>query len=1021
MSSQRHHARFGADQLACIASYFSSASQRRQQQPHGRLPLAWVAASPSARLVAEQRNAWVVLPFDSTVLAGNPYALDENEDNAFGVALANATTPLFILNEALGLGAAADGCKGGAPTTAELSDKPASPTSTSAKAVSWISQATESLADVNHAAAPVKTQKPAFWGTSRAKPPAQKSTRPSTGVRGSRVEDPLEEAHSCGVHVGGLTTVLISGVHLYEKSLLTKSRASRPSQDSAPKQPTNASPHTSKQRINPSATLLFPSTTCCGGSVSSLLAVPPNAAVYDAILTDGAGPDSLTASQVNRSNLFRDGAELHEDDGGAEDETAHDPQTAASVYTVQQVNKLHRQVRDGDVADAFTTVWYRHVFVDAEEVTANVLCGVSQWWLQRPVRVHELPTTKVSNLQQQHRDEAAAQPSLLKAPALYVKFVVDIGADLWWPHRLLSVVRHRFAEHRWHSVALVRWVVLLWLLLSVVLESVVHGVPKIPTRHAASAQQDAADLVASFYRMGETYGGQDQLAALDVSHTSTRGVHLLACALGKVLGACTGIVREEKDARLSSRPDHFGALDVAGCIQLHHRQGEMHLLAAHLKALRECSAKQARAAPSAAPSCPLPLVNLLMMLSLDDVKVRATRSTTGLALALLSHHGDLTWISGAGCSLDNAALHELGKYALLVEAVTATQPLHCGSAATHRPSACSICAMDLTSALSLDDLNPVAYLPQLEQLLVPFTYVIDDGVARLDGHTYPQDLRDFLALCPEEKMSTLEEPTQAVVREGMQALQQLTTVSSDSTASSRAPNTSRKASRGDSRASNPAVEALHQRFRSHLYQVDFTYCSFLSSVNGLVNQQRLELLNLSQTRINKDGMFANAEKTRPSSTAHTPSPPLRLFVAEMCAHLSDLGGLAHLSTLECIVVRSGSLGDDGLRSVCTKRMDRLQLLDLSYCDRLHHVSCLASLPALETLILDSSDVTPAEVRQLRQSRSLKTLSVRFCTGFAFIGKDKAELEEVLGKFPCLQHYVYEDLVGDDELRKKKTS
>ena len=61
-----------------------------------------------------------------------------------------------------------------------------------------------------------------------------------------------------------------------------------------------------------------------------------------------------------------------------------------------------------------------------------------------------------------------------------------------------------------------------------------------------------------------------------------------------------------------------------------------------------------------------------------------------------------------------------------------------------------------------------------------------------------------------------------------------------------------------------------------------------------------------------------------------------------------------------------------------------------------------------------------EVRQLRQSRSLGTLSVRFCTEFAFIGKDQKELEEVVGTFPSLKHYVYEDLIGDDALRKKKT-
>lgn len=1008
-----------ADQLACIASYFSSVSQECRQRSHGRLPLAWVATSPSARLVAEQRHAWVVLPFDSTALAGSPYAQNDNEDNAFGAALANATTPLFTLRAALGLDAADTSSSAATVATTDSasgrvgSSSPAPPTSPSAKVMSWISQTTESLSDVNHAASPVESQKPVFLGTSRAKPPAQRSTRstrPSTGVHGPRVEDPLEAACTCGVHVGGLTTVLVSGAHLYEKRLSCKQPAG-PSQCTSHKSPSACGAQTGRDRnINASSTLLFPSTTCCGGSVSSLLCVPPNAAVYDAA--------AMNEVSATGSPLFKVGAVLHEDDGGAEDETAHDPPTGASVYTVQQVRKLHEQVRGGHVDNAYTTVWYRQLFVNGEEVTERVLCGVSQWWLQRPVRLQELPTTVF----------ATNQPTFLDAPPVYVKFMSDIGANLWWPRRLFSVVHCRFLAHRWHSVALLRWAVLLWVFCAVLVESLFHGVPDVPAHYAASPQ-DTVDLVMSFQRLGEVYGGKDQLAALDVSHTGVRGVHLLACAIGKVVGSLA--------CHADNEVDRFRALDVAGCIQLHHHQGEMHLLTPQLQSFFLYASQQAQRISSKNPTSPLTLVDLLMAVSLSEETTRAPRSATGLALALLSHHGSLTWVSGPGCSLDNAALHELGTYALLVEAVTSRQSTNVSAAAPALPCwSCSICAMDLTSALSLDDLNAVAYLPCLEQLLVPFTYVTDDGVARMDGHTYPQDLLDFFALCTENKMSMLDARAQGVVKDGMKALEQLTASSNDAPAltastgrnghSATTASNSCSNNNNNNKVHHHAVEALHQHFRSHLYQIDFTYCSFLSSVNGLVRQQRLELLNLSQTRINKTGLFGTAEKSRASSPSSSSSslkhsfPPLRLFIAEMCEHLSDLSGLAHIGTLECVIVRSGSLGDDGLRAICTKDMQQLHLMDLSYCDRLHHVGCLAALPALETLILDSTDVTPAEVRQLRQSRSLGTLSVRFCTEFAFIGKDQKELEEVVGTFPSLKHYVYEDLIGDDALRKKKT-
>ncbi|KAG5468150.1 hypothetical protein LSCM1_02124 [Leishmania martiniquensis] len=1012
---------FSADQLACIASYWPSAAHRcgfGGVQHQKRLPLAWIAVSPAARVVAEQRHAWVVLPFTHTgACPANAEACGSSSDltgNVFGAALANATTQPRVLQLALG----ADGAGASVIGVASASSQQSLQGSASRSVLSWLKRTSESLANIDHRVSRV---------TSASLATANGGS--SSAARG--MMDAADAARCCGVHLGGLTVVLVSGVHELDAAGGTALREDKASSGGAEMHESDSSLHGEGEAAALHPGLLFPSTTTCGGSVASMLSVPPKAALYDTI-TGGAGEEGMPSTG---NSIFRSGAELHGDDGGADSDTANDPKTAASVYVVEQLSKLRHHMREAErqqasatglsSRDLLGTVWYRQVFVSTAEATDEVLCGVSQWWLERAIRRDELPTAvpRFSNVAQRNRSICVSgsgeESQALPPPSLHIKYVTDVFANVWWPHRFNMALKHRLAEQTTHASWMANLLRLIWVVLVVLVETTLRGVPPVAAPFRVSDGQRSGsqnspshrrgvrplDLVSAFHKMGKVYG-KHRMEALDVGHTRVRGAHLLACALGSVMAPATTSDGE------AAAVHHKGlwALDMAGCTQLHHRHGELCALSHTLKQLLNDAARRVAALSPCGPSWTLAVADLLLSLSLRDGASLPRTSAAGLALALFTHHGHLTWVCGAGSAVDNAALRELGHYALLVESVAATQqppPSH--------TSTCALRALDLTSALSIDDVNSVAYLTQLEQLLLPFTNVDDVGIGCLDGQRYARDLGAILASCiasSANEAAELPDGAQKSLQGTLADLQHLIPIKDDSV-------------QGDVHRRKPhtdVVEVLYQAFRSHLYHIDLTYCLRVSSVKGLMHQQRLELLNLSQTRVNKAGLFGGAGPrylTRsPASTAQPRcTPPLRLFIAEMCEHLSDLSGLAHMTTLECVIVRSGSLGDAGLRPVCTPDMHHLTMMDLSYCDGLHHVGCLAQLPALETLILDSTDVTPAEVAHLRSSRSLHTLSLRFCTEFAFIGKGLKELEAVVGRFAALKRYLYEDLAGDDKLRE----
>lgn len=935
-------------------------------------------------------------------------------ENTFGAGLANATMQASVLQVALGMDAASSRPATGAGTSGATAAAVAGPGDAgSRKVISWLGRTAESLADVDHAASPVAPNSPTFRAAAARTPsPAPASSNEAAGT----VDYVAVAARSCGVRVGGVTVVLVSGLH--ERDAAAQEVKTN-----------NSDVARARSAKSPPPQLLFPSTTACGGSVASMLAVPPGRATYDAM------PTGLEETVGHDGDIFRPGAELHGDGGGVDDEEAHDPKTAASVCTVEAFRTLQNQLlqqqqrRDNatstgaSAADASslvpqaTTVWYRQVFVGSAEATAEVLCGVSRWWLQRPVQTRHLPTTPSLQTRPASSVRSCNVALTLPAPSLHVKYVGDVFADLWGPHRLISVVQHRYTEQQqqqqqWAGTAgwtVLRWVMLLWTVLVVLAEAMLRGASQLE----ASAAHGTAHLTAAFFELGKTYGAA-QMTALDVGHTGVRGAQLLACAVGSVVAAAAA---DEKATPAEGSRRELVALDVAGCTELRHRRGELHELAPLLDELHRSAVRRlARANLAGSSAHLLGIADLLLSYSLRDTASLPSRSACGLALALFTHHGRVRWVCGAGCDLDNGALHELGQYALVVEALAVTngQPPH---AAT-----CTLRALDLTSAMSIENINALAYATRLEQLLISFTYVDDAGLNHLDGHTFAHDLRATLALCDAGRRAATAGAAEAAKRSAEAQLERavdglrrlVDSVGDDDVAAAAAADrTSRK----------EAVEVLYHKFRSHLYHFDLTYCICVSSVVGLERQQRLSLLNLSQTRINKAGLFGGAARQQAPQQHRggrlvQPTPPLRLFIAEMCEHLSDLSGLAHIGTLECVIVRSGSLGDDGLRALCSPDMERLHLLDLSYCDRLHRVGCLAQLPALETLILDSTDVTPAEVKQLRTCPALHTLSLRFCTEFAVIGKSTASLAVVVGHFPALKRYMYEDLAGDEELRKK---
>lgn len=910
----------------------------------------------------------------------------------------------------------------------------------------------------------------------------------------------------CGTHVGGLTTILVSRQDLRSKAAATTTTTTRRKTKKADPAAAAASV---KQVMNHDV-----------GSNRTLRAwleerKRPGLSTH---LLDGALPSNTNnylfpSATVNSSTLslpeevvFRDGGSGTIGTGDGDDQQTIKTAVATMVASDFLSSPSSPQPSEKDVV-------FRYLLVASEAAVTDGMLGASQWWLQRPLRRCELPSTMTNNSSSsgtRKEQESGA------APALHVKFAADVFyvpspllARLWYgqlqcallvqtvlmlslgtiavggavnqrkqqrgllvPSGLASlypstdhVARRVFAVtapsayvtatvrkngkidriRRRRRVPVMDRVAsalsstvfyalslpigLILALLLCAWEAVAGG--SSSSSHSSSGAPDTSrtestgtSVFASVARagrlraeacrraaggspaaawmrqLGKTYSGSTGsstqssataiIEALDASHTSITGTHLLALANGTTAVNGGG----------AKKTRFIRALDVAGCGGLKSSSSSssphMH---ANSSSMDDDGAAGRDSADAVAPAL-------------------CRESDTGLALGRLSYGGGLRWLNACGSSLNDAAVAALGTYCLLQEVVvctTAATVAHQHSSMSEQeqqqcpPWHSSLLAMHLTSCRLLRNLGGLSYVPSLVQLLTPFTDVADGGLDALDG----RGLAEKLAHLSSSSSSS------GVSMSGMAQL--LRSLADAATANSSASEPSKGADLG------AVLDALAERMVSHLYHVDLTFMLSLCDVRSLIHAQRaLQFLNISQTQVYSRGFGAEAPEQPLSSllasasaaprhkqqqqqqqrrvNAQTPRQlpsPLRVLVCDPCDHLSSLRGLtpALFPAIEKLYLRCGSLSEDGIASAFAGYTPPpppppqsssssnsgdgpfpcLQLIDLSYCDKLHDLAVMARFPALHTLCIDSTEMQPGGLSSLASpTGALKVLSVRYC-------------------------------------------
>ncbi|CCW67603.1 unnamed protein product [Phytomonas sp. Hart1] len=540
------------------------------------------------------------------------------------------------------------------------------------------------------------------------------------------------------------------------------------------------------------------------------------------------------------------------------------------------------------------------------------------------------------------------------------------------------------------------------------------------------------------YRLGYVYA--NQMETLDISHTGICGTHLLAFALG-IHTATNGDGSATPHCTSALR-----ALDASGCLFLDQPCDE-HLLQTELDMRRylgisSSSTKKDMGSDAATADEMLAYSENLRMLS-----------HAGRALARLSlghqpmdtgrKHG-LQLINASGSSLNTEVLDELGQCVLLYELETvhrhfvstkmnvAVSGVGTGGASSltslaPSPSS-SLIAINLTSCRKVCSVNALSYITSLVQIIAPFTEINNAGVVHLDGSAFHQVLQYVAdSVCHLTHLrctrsgTNLEDSKTGVehgVYDGIATPLFCTTTSFVSLLNYFVDNYADKKQEFVSRFTEMKF-FLEHRFQTHLYHLDLTFCLKVENLASLCERQYLlHYLNVSHTNVRTTGL---AEIVRKQAPGHHASArrPLRVLVAEYCNVLNDLNGIQMFPLLTKLYVRNGSLDASGLgvfssHAVC---FNNLIFLDLSYCEKVENVSMLASLPSLQTLILDNTEILCNGIKGLGKCPTLQTLSLRFCPDFAPVGPSKERLEQMVVRIPTLQTYIYENLACDEVPRE----
>lgn len=177
------------------------------------------------------------------------------------------------------------------------------------------------------------------------------------------------------------------------------------------------------------------------------------------------------------------------------------------------------------------------------------------------------------------------------------------------------------------------------------------------------------------------------------------------------------------------------------------------------------------------------------------------------------------------------------------------------------------------------------------------------------------------------------------------------------------------------------IPATQQRLECmRLEKVTLHHCHSLHELAPLSVLPQLQHLDVRQNSALDNHSFKAFSRSR---------QPLKVLLASQYAALTQLGMLADLPQLEWLDVQQCGLRDEGLEMLVSSR-SAISSLFISYCTHLSQVGWLSVLPRLHTLDLSGTRVTESAVAQLSAARQLRVLLLVNCPGLQFTAKASPE-------------------------------
>ncbi len=177
---------------------------------------------------------------------------------------------------------------------------------------------------------------------------------------------------------------------------------------------------------------------------------------------------------------------------------------------------------------------------------------------------------------------------------------------------------------------------------------------------------------------------------------------------------------------------------------------------------------------------------------------------------------------------------------------------------------------------------------------------------------------------------------------------------------------------------------------STLQKLHLNRCKEISSDGFLILGQlrKLSVLDASQTKIDDRGLGAISRHT------------IKILSLSMCDAISGRG-LGSLTSIQQLWLRCTNMDDTGVVSIC--RSNTLRYLDLGWCTQISEdaLCMLESLPVLERLGLDGTNIRDRALKRICQGSSrthLWGISMVYCDGITDMGVEYLKLLPSLRKW-----------------------